>query len=278
MAVRIFAAVILLSIIALAYTSFGATVSLTGLCTYSSVSSNTVNVSFSLQNSGDFPATGVSLIPKGLGPLASANISAYSIGSIYPNATRGATFNLSNLPMPGSYILEVIVSYFQGSSNFFAAFPCRFNYDSGNLTDYLAPISAGYSRGKLNIGLFNIGSKPINTTINIIAPPQVRYSPQNRTATIDPQSNYNTSFNVSVGKLSGLANASLGVSMVAGYVYDGKYYSTLENLYLSSSSSTTTSISSSLLIVGAFVAVFVILIGLIIFSVMRKRKRSRQGQ
>ncbi len=275
---RIFAAVILLSIIALAYTSFGATVSLTGLCTYSSVSSNTVNVSFSLQNSGDFPATGVSLIPKGLGPLASANISAYSIGSIYPNATRGATFNLSNLPMPGSYILEVIVSYFQGSSNFFAAFPCRFNYDSGNLTDYLAPISAGYSRGKLNIGLFNIGSKPINTTINIIAPPQVRYSPQNRTATIDPQSDYNTSFNVSVGKLSGLANASLGVSMVAGYVYDGKYYSTLENLYLSSSSSTTTSISSSLLIVGAFVAVFVILIGLIIFSVMRKRKRSRQGQ
>lgn len=275
---RIFAAIILLSIIALAYTSFGATVSLTGLCTYSSVSSNTVNVSFSLQNSGDFPATGVSLIPKGLGPLASANISAYSIGSIYPNATRGATFNLSNLPMPGSYILEVIVSYFQGSSNFFAAFPCRFNYDSGNLTDYLAPISAGYSRGKLNIGLFNIGSKPINTTINIIAPPQVRYSPQNRTATIDPQSNYNTSFNVSVGKLSGLANASLGVSMVAGYVYDGKYYSTLENLYLSSSSSTTTSISSSLLIVGAFVAVFVILIGLIIFSVMRKRKRSRQGQ
>ena len=275
---RIFAAIILLSIIALAYTSFGATVSLTGLCTYSSVSSNTVNVSFSLQNSGDFPATGVSLIPKGLGPLASANISAYSIGSIYPNATRGATFNLSNLPMPGSYILEVIVSYFQGSSNFFAAFPCRFNYDSGNLTDYLAPISAGYSRGKLNIGLFNIGSKPINTTINIIAPPQVRYSPQNRTATIDPQSDYNTSFNVSVGKLSGLANASLGVSMVAGYVYDGKYYSTLENLYLSSSSSTTTSISSSLLIVGAFVAVFVILIGLIIFSVMRKRKRSRQGQ
>ncbi len=275
---RIFVAIILLSIIALAYTSFGATVSLTGLCTYSSVSSNTVNVSFSLQNSGDFPATGVSLIPKGLGPLASANISAYSIGSIYPNATRGATFNLSNLPMPGSYILEVIVSYFQGSSNFFAAFPCRFNYDSGNLTDYLAPISAGYSRGKLNIGLFNIGSKPINTTINIIAPPQVRYSPQNRTATIDPQSNYNTSFNVSVGKLSGLANASLGVSMVAGYVYDGKYYSTLENLYLSSSSSTTTSISSSLLIVGAFVAVFVILIGLIIFSVMRKRKRSRQGQ
>ncbi len=275
---RIFAAIMLLSIIALAYTSFGATVSLTGLCTYSSVSSNTVNVSFSLQNSGDFPATGVSLIPKGLGPLASANISAYSIGSIYPNATRGATFNLSNLPMPGSYILEVIVSYFQGSSNFFAAFPCRFNYDSGNLTDYLAPISAGYSRGKLNIGLFNIGSKPINTTINIIAPPQVRYSPQNRTATIDPQSNYNTSFNVSVGKLSGLANASLGVSMVAGYVYDGKYYSTLENLYLSSSSSTTTSISSSLLIVGAFVAVFVILIGLIIFSVMRKRKRSRQGQ
>ncbi len=275
---RIFVAIILLSIIALAYTSFGATVSLTGLCTYSSVSSNTVNVSFSLQNSGDFPATGVSLIPKGLGPLASANISAYSIGSIYPNATKGATFNLSNLPMPGSYILEVIVSYFQGSSNFFAAFPCRFNYDSGNLTDYLAPISAGYSRGKLNIGLFNIGSKPINTTINIIAPPQVRYSPQNRTATIDPQSNYNTSFNVSVGKLSGLANASLGVSMVAGYVYDGKYYSTLENLYLSSSSSTTTSISSSLLIVGAFVAVFVILIGLIIFSVMRKRKRSRQGQ
>ncbi len=275
---RIFVAIILLSIIALAYTSFGATVSLTGLCTYSSVSSNTVNVSFSLQNSGDFPATGVSLIPKGLGPLASANISAYSIGSIYPNATRGATFNLSNLPMPGSYILEVIVSYFQGSSNFFAAFPCRFNYDSGNLTDYLAPISAGYSRGKLNIGLFNIGSKPINTTINIIAPPQVRYSPQNRTATIDPQSDYNTSFNVSVGKLSGLANASLGVSMVAGYVYDGKYYSTLENLYLSSSSSTTTSISSSLLIVGAFVAVFVILIGLIIFSVMRKRKRSRQGQ
>lgn len=275
---RIFAAIILLSIIALAYTSFGATVSLTGLCTYSSVSSNTVNVSFSLQNSGDFPATGVSLIPKGLGPLASANISAYSIGSIYPNATRGATFNLSNLPMPGSYILEVIVSYFQGSSNFFAAFPCRFNYDSGNLTDYLAPISAGYSDGKLNIGLFNIGSKPINTTINIIAPPQVRYSPQNRTATIDPQSDYNTSFNVSVGKLSGLANASLGVSMVAGYVYDGKYYSTLENLYLSSSSSTTTSISSSLLIVGAFVAVFVILIGLIIFSVMRKRKRSRQGQ
>ena len=275
---RIFVAIILLSIIALAYTSFGATVSLTGLCTYSSVSSNTVNVSFSLQNSGDFPATGVSLIPKGLGPLASANISAYSIGSIYPNATRGATFNLSNLPMPGSYILEVIVSYFQGSSNFFAAFPCRFNYDSGNLTDYLAPISAGYSDGKLNIGLFNIGSKPINTTINIIAPPQVRYSPQNRTATIDPQSNYNTSFNVSVGKLSGLANASLGVSMVAGYVYDGKYYSTLENLYLSSSSSTTTSISSSLLIVGAFVAVFVILIGLIIFSVMRKRKRSRQGQ
>lgn len=278
MAVRIFAAIILLSIIALAYTSFGATVSLTGLCTYSSVSSNTVNVSFSLQNSGDFPATGVSLIPKGLGPLASANISAYSIGSIYPNATRGATFNLSNLPMPGSYILEVIVSYFQGSSNFFAAFPCRFNYDSGNLTDYLAPISAGYSDGKLNIGLFNIGSKPINTTINIIAPPQVRYSPPNRTATIDPQSDYNTSFNVSVGKLSGLANASLGVSMVAGYVYDGKYYSTLENLYLSSSSSTTTSISSSLLIVGAFVAVFVILIGLIIFSVMRKRKRSRQGQ
>ena len=275
---RIFAVVLVLSMVALAYSSFGATVSLTGLCSYSSVSANTVNVTFSLQNSGDFPATSVSFIPKGLGLLSSANISARNIGSIYPNVTKGATFNFSNLPMPGSYILEVMVSYFQGSSNFFAAFPCRFNYDSGNLTDYLAPISAGYKSGKLSIGLFNIGSKPINATINIIAPPQVHYSPQNRTANINPQSEYNTSFNVSVSKLSGLANATLGVSMVAGYVYYGKYYSTLENLYLSSSSSTTTSIPSSLLIVGAFAAIFAILIILIIFSVMRKRKRSGKAQ
>ncbi|MCL4387541.1 hypothetical protein M1567_00085 [Candidatus Marsarchaeota archaeon] len=265
-------------VIALAHVSFGATVSLTGLCSYSNVSANTINVTFSLQNSGDFPATGVSLIPKGLGPLASTNISANNIGSIYPNVTKGATFSLSNLPMPGSYILEFVVSYFQGSSNFFAAFPCRFNYDSGNLTDYLAPISANYSSGRLKLGLFNIGSKPINTTINIIAPPEVRYSPKNRSAIINPQSEYNTSFNVSISKLSGLANATLGVSMVAGYAYDGKYYSTLENLYLSSSSSTATSIPSGLLIAGAFIAVFVILIGLIIFSVLRKSKRPGQGQ
>ena len=278
MVVRVFAAVLVLSMMALAYVSFGSTVSLTGLCSYSSVSANTVNVTFSLQNSGDFPATGVSLIPKGLGPLASANISAYNIGSIYPNVTKGATFSLSNIPMPGSYILDVIVSYFQGSSNFFAAFPCRFNYNSGNLTDYLAPVFAGYISGKLNLGLFNIGSKPINTTINIIAPPEVRYSPQNRSAIISPQSEYNTSFNVSISKLSGLANATLGVSMVAGYAYNGKYYSTLENLYLSSSSSTTTSIPSGLLIAGIFVAVFVILVVLIIFSVLRKRKRPGQGQ
>ncbi|MEM0201655.1 MAG: hypothetical protein QXR73_00560 [Candidatus Micrarchaeaceae archaeon] len=278
MIMHIFVMVLVLAMVMLAYVSFGATVSLTGQCSYSSISANTLNVTFSLQNSGDFPATSVSLIPKGLGILSSANISSYSIGSIYPNVTKVATFNLSNLPMPGSYILEVIASYFQGSSNFFAAFPCRFNYDSGNLTDYIAPISAVYSSGRLNISLFNIASKPINTTINIIAPPQVRYSPNNRTVAIAPQTDYNTSFNISVSKLSGLANATLGVSVVAGYIYNGKYYSTLENLYLSSSSSTTTAISSSLLIVAAFIAVFVILIGLIIFSVIRKRKKINEGQ
>ncbi|MEM0154768.1 MAG: hypothetical protein QW814_02960 [Methanothrix sp.] len=268
-----FMTVLILAMAMLAYVSFGATVSLTGQCSYSSISANTVNVTFSLQNSGDFPATSVSLIPRGLGILSSANISSYSIGSIYPNVTKSATFNFSDLPMPGSYILEVIVSYFQGSSNFFAAFPCKFNYNSGNLTDYIAPISAGYSSGRLRLGLFNIASKPINTTIYIIAPPQVRYSPNNRTAAIAPQSDYNTSFNVSISKLSGLANSTLGVSMVAGYVYDGKYYSTLENLYLSSSGSSSTTISSSLLIIAAFIAIFVILIGLIIFSVIRKRKK-----
>ncbi len=276
---RIFAVVLVLSMIALAYASFGATVSLTGLCSYSNASANTVNVTFSLQNGGDYPATSVSLIPKGFGPLASSNLSAYEMGSIYPNVTKKATFNFSNLPMPGSYVLGIIVSYFQGSSNFFAAFPCRFNYDSGNLTDYLAPIDANYSSGRLKLGLFNIGSKPINATINILSPPQVQPSPHNRTAIINPQSGYNASFNVSVRKLSGLANASLGISMVAGYVYEGKYYSTLENLYLPISSPTAAaSIPSGLLIVGTFVAIFVILVVLIIYSVMRKRKRPKQGQ
>jgi len=255
-------------------TSFGATVSLTGSCSTSSVSSNSVNVTFSLLNSGDFPATDVSLIPSGFGPLSYLNISSQNIGSVYPNVTKNATFKLENLPMPGTYILKVIVSYFQGSSNFFASFPCQFNYNSANLTDYVAPLSANYHSGVLKLELFNIAPKPLNVTTYIIAPPQVHYSPSSRAYIIEPQESLNSSFNVSMASLPGLANASISVSVVAGYQYGGFYHSTLENILLSSSSSHPGVLSGSMLVVIVFVVIIVVLIGLIIFSVTRKKRKA----
>lgn len=258
--------------------SFGATVTLTGSCSSSGATSNSVNVTFSLLNSGDFPASSISLIPSTFGPLASINISSKNIGSIYPNVTKNATFSLKNLPTPGTYIIKVMVSYFQGSSNFFAAFPCEFNYGTENLTNYIAPLSANYSFGTLKLDFFNIASKPLNVTTDIIAPPQVHYSPQSRNVDIAPQSGFNTSFNVSMGKLPGLSNASMGVSIVTGYSYGGFYHSTFENIVILSSGRTSSAFSGGFLIVIIFTAVIITLIGLIIFSVLHKKHKSVKPQ
>jgi uncharacterized membrane protein len=192
--------------------------------------------------------------------------------------TKNATFNFKNLPMPGTYIIKVMVSYFQGSSNFFAAFPCEFNYNTGNLTNYIAPLYSNYSSGTLKLDFFNIASKPLNVTTDIIAPPQVHYSPQSRSAVIASQNSFNTSFNVSMGKLPGLSSASMGISIVAGYPYDGFYHSTLENIVISSSSHTSSAFSGGFLIVIIFTAVIIVLIVLIIFSVLHKKRKAVKPQ
>jgi len=275
--VRILFVLPLILITVLMSASYGATVSLTGSCTYSSPSlqSNSINVTFSLVNTGDYPATSVSVVPKTFGPLSGMKLNSSNIGSLYPNVTKNYTVTINGLSEPGEYIFGIIVSYFQGSSNFFAAFPCGFDYNSRNLTDYVTPISLSYKKDVLHLSLFNIAQNKLNATTYIIAPPQVSYTPDNISASVNPDAETNMSFNVSLSQLSGIANATYGISLASVYNYNGNYYYSLKNYYVSTDSKPASSISGSMLLVIFFVAVIIILVGLITFSVLRKKRKPK---
>ncbi len=256
-----------------------ATVSLTGSCSYSAISSNSVNVTFSLSNSGDFPATSVSIIPNTFGPLSNIKLNSSNIGSIYPNVTKNVTFEIGGLQYPGEYIFGIIVSYFQGSSNFFASFPCGFNYESKNVTGYISQIYANYSRKAAMVGLFGIGiSAPVNVTTYVIAPPQVHYSPSKVASKITPDNETNSTFNISVSNLPGLSNATYSITLASVYYYGGKYLYAIRNIYISSSKPGASVIPTSTLIVIAFTVVIIALIILIAFSVVRKQRRKTAPQ
>ncbi len=258
--------------------SSASTVVLSGSCQTPYAVSNTVMLNFTLRNSGNGTATSIALIPKLYGIASGINVSSEDIGSLYPNNTKITSFNISGLSIPGEYAIGIITSYYQGSSNFFAVFPCTFYFNSKNLTPYVSTLGVNNVKNGINATFFNLAPRSINATAYIIAPPSLHFTPSPINFSISPDKAKNIDFNISKTNLVGLENASYGTGLALSYMYNGRYHTSLLNFVYSSSISKTHSIFSGYFIVYVFFAVFIVLAALIIVSIFYGRKRKQRSQ
>ncbi len=261
----------LIGLVALFGVLHAGTVVLTGTCGQTPISANHPYNSFSLLNSGNETASGLIIVPD-FSVGNAVNISE-SVSTITPGQNVTENFYFSNLSMEGSYAGSYEVSYSQGSSSFFTTFPCIINVIKPTVS-LLRVLNINVSGRILKVSLANVGKSAISANVSLILPQSFSAAPQNATVDLGPLETTNVSFAISYPKLS---NVEYPLSAYASYAIGGLHYATLGtytlNLYAKQSI-----FSSQYLIFAAIAVVIIIMVVLIAFSIIRKRKVGKGEQ
>jgi hypothetical protein len=241
------------------------TVSLTGTCYPQPVSAPSGNATFNLLNTGNESATSILIVPNFNG--GSAVNRSVSLSSLSPGQNVTFTFQFDNLSTPGSYAGSYSAAYSQGSQTFFALFPCIINF--GKVTSSLVRITSVYVKGNAaNVSLVNLASAPIIVNVSMMMPEGFSFSPLSRLVYLGPHASNNTMFAVSQPTVSGVSY-SAGTS--ASYTSGGLHYATLLTYTLNFYKAP--GLASSPYTVYAIAAlIIIVLAGLILLSILRKKK------
>lgn len=265
-------AMLLLGALILMPQSYGSsTVTLSSSCNYSSIGSGAGIVGFSLNNSGNGPATDIIITPYSF--AGDSYGVAHSYSSLPPSNTIKSNFPLGGFNEPGSYGLVFLVGYTQGTTGLFASFPCLVNTTKNVTAGLLHIENIQLSSGKLELSLINLYSTPVNATIYVGSPPFIRTGFISKNFTANPSAYTNLSTSISYEPIQGLTNASFSVPILVSYTYGGTHYSSITNfIYETSAHQSGTSILPYVAIV------IVALLALIGLSVARMKLKKGKNQ
>ena len=243
------------------------TVTLTGSCPVGIISGPVNYTTFTLSNSGNQTASGLVIVPRLSG--AGTYNSAESIQYLPPAQNVSERFYLYNFSVPGGYSESFVVEYAQGSSEFYALFPCLMYF--GNRTQSLTSIeSINQSGNTITVSIVNLAQYPINASVSLMVPPEFQASPAQLPAMVQPGSMANFSFSL---RHQQLGSASYTIAAAVSYLHGGMHYSSLEPHVLSFYASSGPSFLSKYLIFLVIAFVLVIIAGLIAVSMVKGGRR-----
>ena len=264
--------IIALSLAAILYTGTGyaSTVILIGSChTSFGASAPNGTLGFNLANQGNGTAAHIIVVPSIGG--ASANNSAETYSLLAPFANHTFDFKLYNASIPGIYPEYFTVEYDQGSISVFEVFPCLSSIKAST-TSLVSIIGMSKKNNKIIANLYSLSSKPLNVTLSTAVPPNIRLSPSSMNVLMQPNSEYNATFNITTRNITtygSLSNASFTLSVFTSYVQNGMHYSSLGYLPITQNAPVSHPFPVFLIAVAA---IFVAIIALIALSVVKGRK------
>ena len=251
------------------------TVTLAGTCSQNLVNSSARYTTFTLSNLGNQTATQLLVVPNFGGGIPTN--SSQSISSLDPGQNTIMAFRFASFSTPGSYASSYSVSYSQGTSTFFVVFPCVLDFGS-QTTSLIRIYNISLIGSTLSMQVINLGQSAVNANITVILPQSFAISPQNANVSFAPSASKRVSFSISHPSVSG---ASYGVAASASYVSGNLHYASMQPYLLgfqpSSAGSGAASFLSQYLPYILIAAVVLLLLGLIIFASIRKRRMKGKG-
>jgi len=247
------------------------TVTLSGSCSTNTINATANYASFYLINSGNETATNLLVVPDFGG--ASTTNKSVSFQSISPGQEISPRFYFYNFSTPGSYSGSFTVEYAQGQQTFFALFPCVLSFL--NATHSLASITSVNRTGNvISVSIADLGQSPINANVSLLLPVEFQSYPSNRSVALSSGEMKTVVFTVSYPQISG---ASYAAAAALSYVQGGMHFSTVQSYTISFAAGQSASSPPVYLpyIFGA--VVIIIIVGLIIVSLVRKRKAGERG-
>ncbi len=266
---------IVLSFAMLLYIGAGhaSTVTLIGSC-HTSFNAGAANgtIRFTLSNFGNGTATGMVVVPHIAG-ASTSNLSE-TYGLLAPFANHTFSFMLYNASTPGLYPEYFTIEYAQGSASVFEVFPCLGNIKA-NTTSLVSIIGMSRKGSKITANIYSLSSKPLNVTLSTVAPPNIRVSSSNITVLMQPNSEYNATFNITSRNITNsglLSNASFTFSVFISYIWSNLHYSSLG--VMSITQNAPVSHPLPIFLIGVTV-IFIAVIALIVLSLLKGKGRKR---
>jgi hypothetical protein len=246
--------------------STAGTVTLTGTCSQAIINKTNNYATFSLSNSGNQTASNLLIIPQIKGVI-SLNQSE-SISYLSPNQNQTQKFYFSNFSAPGSYAEAFVVEYGQGSNTFYALFPCLLNFGNSSKST-VAIEKVTQASNMLTISVLDLSQSPINISVSTLLPPAFTASPSVQNSLVSPNSAKNFTFNLSYPQFSG---ASYTIGIAVSYLQNNIHHATLQPYLITFNPSKPSFLSKYLIFVIVAFGLMII-IGLIIVSLVKDRKK-----
>ena len=241
------------------------TVTLTGSCQGSLINATNNTLAFNLSNSGDGIATNLLVLPTIFG--ASTQNSMIALDHIFPGNATVMRLRLSNFTNPGSYADYFDVQYSQGSSTFYAVFPCLVTMNSKAFS-LVSVAGVNRSGNTVQATLVSLSNRPINLNVSFISPPEFTITPKHFNITIQPQSQAEVYFNISNPLVT---QAGFASAISTSYMLNGTHYSSMHVYVVNLAAQASNTSGGSNTLLYFMVAVIVIILALIAFSVIRKK-------
>ena len=255
--------------VALLQLAAAGTVTLTGTCPNAlSLSSN--YIFFNISNSGTDPALNMLITPNFTG--FSTYNSFETINVLGPTQMITKDFYIYNLSYPGTYIEAFLAKYDQGSSTFYAVFPCPVSIGNGTVPKAVISSITGVSSGTLKVNVSNTGNRTISAIISVVAPPTLSLSPASAAVLLQPGSEQSLSFSF-VQPPSG---QSFTTAFALSYTEDGQHFASIMDYIVENGNSAPSPQqggSTDSIVIDGFVALIAFILILITLSLRRSAKR-----
>ncbi len=247
------------------------TVTLTGTCP-TSLSRSSNYIFFNISNSGTDPALNMQIVPDLTG-FSTYNASE-TISVLGPTQAVTKYFYIYNFSYNGTYVEAFLAKYDQGSSTFYAVFPCPVSIGSG--TTPMAVISSiTESPGDvLNVTVANGYNTPVSATLSVVAPPALSISTKSRNVLLQPDSQQSFSFSFAQPP----SGQSFTTAFALSYLDGGQHYASVMDYVVESGNSLPAQGGSSDgIVVWGFALLVALILILIASSLRRNARRKREA-
>ena len=266
---RIAILIVAVALVSVMGISDGGTVTLTGTCTSAILTPSSNSITFSISNSGNDSAVGVSVTPVFPGMSVAATGSSQTL--LPPGGILSYLFESSGMPENGSYAGHFYVTYDQGQSQFHAIFPCMVDIGGIATSDITVSSVKQLQNGSIVVAVDNSGNASLeNVSISSYAPEPLVITPHSLSVSLAP----GTSTVVFSMPDKPPEGASYVSDFAVSYAFNGVHYASVYTYSIGASTASGNGISAYLIknIVWLLLAVTIAaLLVLIAASLLAKR-------
>ena len=249
--------------------AFSSTVTLSGTCGQSVISPPNGYLIFNISNAGNGTASDLLIQPSGAGLQQNAS----TINAMPPGSRDSITFPVNSVGDPGSYAVNMGVTYDQQGSTFSTVFPCIVNIGTSSASAVFERVS--YSNHTILATLMSESNSTLNLTATAVLPSGF-YTPEpQRHVQMVPYGSANLSFNLT---LPSYGSAMLPAAVELAYSLDGVHYAYLSTATITLSGSAASGGGHGIGFLNTVFAVIIVALScLIVASIIVRRRGARNA-